>query len=449
MWLSHPAVRLLSPASFIPLKFLCMSVDTNENKTRSWLLLRRSLRMFSLVFAGEAIFTLPFHISRYFRPTFVDVFDVTQTELGVLGSIYGVVAMISYLFGGMLADRFQARKLLAFALLATGLSGFYLSSIPSYAEMKWLYAFWGASTILPFWAALIRATREWGGDEKQGEAFGVLDGGRGLLAAVLATFAVFVFSRMLPVVDVQATLAQRTTALTSVILLYTMACLASSICVWFLIPEEKAASKAAASERKHSHLIQVLRMPVVWLQAIVIIAAYCVFKGFDYYSQYAKDVWGWSEVDAARLSAYGSWMRPVAAITAGLIADRLTTSMAIIGSFVLTAATYISFLLAIPGDAAVWLLWVNVFASCFGIFALRGIYFALLEESRIPSEMTGTAVGVISLVGFTPEIFFPLLGGWLIDHWSGGETGYQVLFGFLCFSSIAGGLAAYVLHRIR
>ena len=46
--------------------------------------------------------------------------------------------------------------------------------------------FFGVTTILFFWAALIRATRDWGGNNAQGRAFGLLDGGRGLLAALLA-----------------------------------------------------------------------------------------------------------------------------------------------------------------------------------------------------------------------------------------------------------------------
>jgi len=113
--------------------------------------------MFSLVFAGEAVFGLPFHVSRYFRPTYVEVFDISQTQLGVLGSIYGFVAMFAYLLGGGLADRFSPRALLVFSLLVTGASGFYMATIPSFAAMCLLFAFWGISTILPFWSALIRA----------------------------------------------------------------------------------------------------------------------------------------------------------------------------------------------------------------------------------------------------------------------------------------------------
>ena len=47
---------------------------------------QRGLVIFSLICAGEAIFTLPYHVTRFFRPTFLEVFDLTATELGVAQS---------------------------------------------------------------------------------------------------------------------------------------------------------------------------------------------------------------------------------------------------------------------------------------------------------------------------------------------------------------------------
>ena len=66
--------------------------------------------MFALIVAGEAIFALPFHIARFFRPTVLEVFNLTPTELGAAQGVYGIVAMVSYFFGGPIADRFPARK---------------------------------------------------------------------------------------------------------------------------------------------------------------------------------------------------------------------------------------------------------------------------------------------------------------------------------------------------
>jgi sugar phosphate permease len=420
--------------------------------------------MFSLVFAGEAIFCLPFHVSRYFRPAFVDVFQISQTQLGVLGSIYGFVAMFAYLLGGGLADRFSARKLLAFSLVVTGLSGFYLAALPSFPQLRLLYGFWGVSTILTFWSALIRATRDWGGHEKQGEAFGILDGGRGLLAAVLATLVWFLFAWFLPADDELATLEQRTAALRCTIFVYTLTNFVAAALVWFLVPETPGSPAEAGTQGSapldsespprrptddRGHFLTVLKMPAIWLQAAIIVCAYATFKGIDYYSQYARDIWEWSEVDAAGLSAYSTWMRPVAAVAAGLVADRWRASRVVIGCFLLTAASYLLLVVTAPAAGSGGLLWAIVLVGCAGLFGLRGIYFALLEESEVPRALTGTAVGVVSFIGYTPEIFMPLLGGWLIDRWSGGDIGYQALFVFLIIASVLGVLVTAVLRRVH
>ncbi|MDP6909488.1 MAG: MFS transporter, partial [Flavobacteriales bacterium] len=131
--------------------------------------------MLTLVIAGESIFFLPFVLARVFRPTLLEVFEISNFELGLFFSVYGMVAMGAYLFGGPLADKFSAPKLMSFALATTACGGLFMSTFPSPSEMKLLYGFWGVTTILLFWAALIRATREWGGTEIQGLAFGLLD----------------------------------------------------------------------------------------------------------------------------------------------------------------------------------------------------------------------------------------------------------------------------------
>lgn len=422
----------------------------------------RFLAIVSLMLAGEAIFGLPFHVSRYFRPAFVDVFDVTQTQLGLMGSLYGAIATVSYLLGGRLADRYSPRGLLCFSLVITGLSGIYMMTIPSRAGLFGLYAFWGASTILPFWSALIRATRDWGGAVQQGRAFGMLDAGRGLLAAILATVALVLFSWTMPTESVDVSIAEKTRAIQITILSYTSACFVAAVMVWLCLrsPRAGAASETTGDLKMgdRSPWITVLRMPAVWFQAIVIVGAYCTFKGVDYYSQYARDIWGWSDVEASTLSTVSSWMRPIAALSAGVLADRFRPSRVVIAAFVIAAFASFSMAVMSPGDFAgadriaagspLWLLWGTILAGSLGIFALRGVYFALLEESHVPLHVTGTAVGVVSFIGYTPEIFMPLIGGWLIDRWDGEITGYQVYFALLVAACCVGIVAAWALRRI-
>ncbi|MDA0979213.1 MAG: MFS transporter, partial [Proteobacteria bacterium] len=139
---------------------------------------RRVLFMVALVFAGEAVYALPFHLARFFRPTVLEIFGITATELGAAQGVYGIMAMLMYFPGGPLADRFPARKLLALSLWSTAAGGIYLSTFPDYLGSVLVWGFFGITTILFFWAALIRATRDWGGQDEQGRAYGLLEGGR-------------------------------------------------------------------------------------------------------------------------------------------------------------------------------------------------------------------------------------------------------------------------------
>ena len=68
--------------------------------------------------------------------------------------------------------------------------------------------------------------------------------------------------------------------------------------------------------------------------------------------------------------------------------------------------------------------------SFFAVFALRGIYFALLQETKTQREITGTTVGIVSFMGFTPEIFFGPISGRILDA-APGIQGHHNYFLFL------------------
>ncbi len=146
-----------------------------------------------LILAGESVFVLPFVLSRVFRPTVLRAFDLDNVELGLCFSVYGIVALLSYLFGGPLADKYPPRKLIALALWMTAGGGLVYATFPGFNVLQVLYAYWGFTTIFLFWAPMIKATRVWGGATSQGKAFGFLDGGRGLVGALFGIMWVFIF----------------------------------------------------------------------------------------------------------------------------------------------------------------------------------------------------------------------------------------------------------------
>tara|TARA_R110002110_G_scaffold96839_1_gene249040 strand:- start:7204 stop:8298 length:1095 start_codon:yes stop_codon:yes gene_type:complete len=353
--------------------------------------------------------------------------------------------MVSYFAGGPMADRFSARNLLVAALLATSLGGAVMVAIPPIGVLTLLYGFWGLTTILLFWGALIKTTRELGSIH-QGRTFGLLDGGRGLFAAVMSSVSVLVFAALLPADVETATLAQREQALAAIIQGFSGICVLSALLVWLFVPPTPRTDTLAGTGVSLRSLRQVMAMPTVWCQAVIVLCAYVAYKSTDGFSLYARDAFGYDEVEAATIGTVSFWMRPVAAIGAGLLADRFSGAVMLLWSFavVMLGSGAIAAGLIVPGLP--WLLLATIAGTSAGIYGLRGLYFAIFGEGNVPLIQTGTAVGVVSFVGFTPDIFMGPLMGWLIDS-SPGAAGHQHVFAVVAGFAFIGLIATVLFGR--
>jgi sugar phosphate permease len=433
---------------------------------------RRGLFMFSLVVAGEAVFALPFHVTRYFRPTVLSVFGFSNTELGQAMAAYGVVAMLAYFPGGLLADRFTARSLITSSLLLTAIGGMYMATIPDVTGMAMLWAFWGLTSILMLWAALIRSTRDWGGRERQGTAYGILDAGRGLFGALLAVATAQAFAWFMPDDVEGATAAMRATAMRNIIWMYVAATLAAAGLAWFGIPAiqpqvfstpvETARTRPSASVRARfafhglivstsetrlwQHLGPVLRMPAIWLQSLIVVAAYVAYKATDDFGLFAKEAYAMDEVESAWISGVSAWIRPFAALLAGFLADRSSASRVAMACFVTLMVGFGAMASTTAVAGLVWMLVTQIAIVCVAVYGLRGVYFALFEQASVPLAATGTAVGIVSVVGYTPDIFSGLVLGLILDAYPGAH-GHRLYFAVVAAVSGVGLLATLAFAR--
>lgn len=191
-----------------------------------------------------------------------------------------------------------------------------------------------------------------------------------------------------------------------------------------------------------------IRRPLIWAQAGIIICAYCGYKGLDNYSLYAVQVLGMNEIDAATFSTYGAYIRPVACVIAGLIADRFDSARSIVVLFVILVASYSVLAVSSLDTTSLTIIYANVFVTFFAVFALRGIYYALLEETRTPNHLTGSSIAVIAFIGYTPEAFFGPVTGRILDA-NPGVPGHQNFMAFLAVVSVVGVLVTLLLIRLN
>ena len=391
-----------------------------------------------MILSGELVFILPYFLSRVFRPTFLEVFDLSNVELGSLFSVYGTVALFSYLFGGALADRFLPGKLIAISLLSTALGGLLLATYPSYLMLQVLYGYWGFTTVFLFWGAMIKGTRIWGGSKNQGQAFGFLDGGRGLVAAFMGSLGVFIYALFLDA-DVQtASILERQDAFRYVILFASFMVGLVGVFVYFNLkikPSEQNPNIKTAHSFKN--IVAVLKLESVWLLMIIILCAYFGYKVTDIYSLYASEVMNYDEIEAANVGSLQLYLRPIACVLFGFLADKSRSILWIIVGFVIMLIGSVLFASGMIQSHLSALFFLSLTVLAVGTYAIRALYFAVLQEGQVSLALTGTAVGVISLTGYTPDIFSGPLMGYYLDRFP-GLLGHQYVFIYLVGFSALG-----------
>lgn len=402
-----------------------------------------------LILSGELVFLLPYVLARVFRPTFLEVFDLSNFQLGSLFSVYGIVALLSYVYGGVISDKFQPKILIAASMFFTALGGLVLISYPSYFILSLLYGYWGFTTVFLFWGAMIKATRVWGGTNNQGLAFAFLDGGRGLVAASMGTLGVLIFSTFLTNDIESASLMERKEAFKYVILFSSFTVFLTGVFVLLLMktnPQNE--SKNISTLDSFSNIKTVLKIQSVWLIMIIIISAYIGYKVTDIYSLYASEVMLFNDIEAAKIGSLQLYLRPLVCVIIALIADKTSYINLITTGFITMLIGSVIFASGIVESNMNFVFYLSLIVVATGTYAIRALYFSIMQEGRIPLILTGTAVGLISVVGYTPDIFATPMIGYLLDTYP-GILGHQYVFSVLVVFSLLGLLASIKFSRLK
>jgi hypothetical protein len=244
------------------------------------------------------------------------------------------------------------------------------------------------------------------------------------------------------------TIAESREAFKQVIIVSTGLVTLVGILAWFFLKLDKQTEKEIVLEKiSASQIRQVLRLPSIWLLMIIILSAYVCYKITDVFSLFAKDVMLYSQVHSAQVGTLLLLIRPVVGVVIGLLADISKTTFWLMIGFVVSFFGAVMFATGIVTASATGLFFVSTLIVAIGVYAARSLYFAVMEKGQIPLVLTGTAVGLISLVGYTPDIFAGPAMGFLLEN-APGVQGHQHVFWMLAIFSLIGGSAAWYYNRL-
>ena len=351
--------------------------------------------------------------------------------------------MVCYLPSGWLADKFSPRLLISFSMAATGGLGLWFASVPSKEVLPYIFLGWGLAAGLTFWASLIKGVKMLAGKNEQGRLFGILDGGRGLVEAVLATIAIALFAYA-----IETNGESTTVALKQVIHMYSYTCLTLAVIVFLFFNNNNDVKE----EKKQSegNLINnfkfLFSIPEIWMVAGVIFCGYQLFWATYSFSAYMQQSYEVSAVTAGFITVAKLWMRPIGGIGAGFLGDRFRVEN-ILALSLLGASLGLLAMIALPQFNTIYMILGVVLLIGVLTYAIRGLYWAILDGCNIPLHVTGLAVGFISLIAYTPDIFLPILNGYLADRYE-GLTVYNFYFGYIAAMGVLGTVICLKLKKM-
>ena len=386
-----------------------------------------------VAFGGAIIYGLPYFRFDYYD-VYLETYHLTNTQMGVFGSVLGIFGMISYLFGGVVADRFSTRMILTVSLIGTGLGGFVHLLPLNYTALLCLYAFWGVSSLFAFWPACVKAVRILSDSGDQGKAFGFFEGGRGVGAALMAMGAVVAFRIGIGNIDDQVQ------GMRYVIIYYSVLTILMGILAFLTVKD----GKMEASEKiSFKGIGEVLKLPAVWIIGFVTFCNYVFTLSLYYFTPYATGILGATVTFAATLAALKRWLGTISSVAGGYMSDKIGTGRTILVSFLIMAAGTAGILL-LPTNSKSIVAFTVLFLIVYIFYSVNYAQtWAMMDEGAIPEKYSGTAAGIISTVGYLPEIFVSVMAGIMIDQ-NPGVGGYRQYFGFMIGMLLIGAVITVV-----
>ncbi len=402
--------------------------------------LRKNIwRLILITIAGSIIYGLPYFRS-YVYDAYLETYNLTNTQMGTFGSIFGIMGACSYLFGGIVADYVKPRTLMAVSLILSGLAGFLHLGTPSYGMLIVIYLVWGFTSLFAFWPSLLKSLRGMANPNEQSKAYGFMDGGRGIVNAIHTTLLVVIFDAVGKGVNNHA-------GINGIIIFYSVLVVLLGVLIFFFLKDEDVEEGEVVTKEedkfKFSDVATVAKMPVVWMLAIVLFCSYNTNMLYFYFTPYATAKMGMAASAAAMVTVLAQYVRPIASFSGGIAADKIGRANVMYGTFgMMLVATLI---LTFAGNLSSTAFIIVSIVTYFGMYAAYSLVYSMLEESGVPAKVGGTAIGLICTIGYLPEVICPLLAGSWIDKY--GTPGYRRVFIYLSIMMVLGIIMLTVYKR--
>lgn len=390
----------------------------------------------TLACANTALYGLPYMKNQFYN-ILLEVLNLTHTQLSTLFSIYGSICMAAYLLGGLLTDMFSVKKIMISALVLSGALHLYVVSVPGYPGLCIVFGLLAVTSVLMFYPASMKTLTYLGGKSKKGEVFGTYIAIIDILGMVIVGAGLLIL-----MLTKENGLVYKT-----ILILYGLLHFIAAFMIYKLFHEPEKTKEE--DQIKWSEVMKIFTNRKVWGVIIIIFCNYLMMAAMTYIIPYLSDVCKIGEQEILIISILRiNILAIVASYFAGKLADKIGSAIKLMEITFLMSAVLIIGLLARPYMAVSNLLIVVlVLVITFVITSAKSVNLVTISEIGIPQKYMGTAIGVVSFVGYSPDAFFYSVAGISIDTYQ--INGYQIIFAIFLICAIAGLTASRILVKSK
>lgn len=394
----------------------------------------------TIVSCGAVVVYLTFLIRYVFHEPVLEGLQVTNEQLGILYGLYGTTATICYLPGGILADKIRVKYLTAAGYFMSAILTFWYATLPSYNQLMIIFPLMGVATTLIFWGIRYKAVRLVSTDVSYSRNIGISYGIVGVIGLVVNFISMGIFNMA----------ASSSSGLLSVLMFYAALNLAFGVASILLVPRFKDEIVSARKKFSLMEVVAAVKHPGVWLTTLCMFFLYIVYTSLSYTVPYLQGVFGAGAVLVAvigniRMYGISLFSSPII----GAVSTKVKSpSKVILVCMIITAACL--FLLPAMPEVAGFMMMATILIMVLSFFlsGAYGITSAMMTETRVPLVIFGSASGILSVIGFIPDMFVhPIAGRWLDELGNAAYSRIFILLGVSALLAMLCALAALLYKR--
>lgn len=384
----------------------------------------------------EVVYIIPFIQYTLYDPI-LQALQCTNTQLGLLLTIYGLGNIFGAPVGGWLADRFDYRKIILGSVFLNGVVSIAFAYNMNYkfALVTWVGC--AITSLVMNYPSMVKILRVIG-KENQGKVYGFNEAMVGVSGVVMGAAFLYLYTK----IGVPA-LGMKWVMISLGVLSFVMCPI-----LWYVIKDVEAEDIKDDDSEKMTmkDFMIVLKSPNTWLVGISIFCVYSFTVTMSYFTPYVTSVLGGSVALSGGLAIVRQHgLKLFGAPFGGFCADKLKSPTKVLLPIYVFGIITIVLFLVLPSSTPMMIFIALTFIVGLLGYMGKGIYYAVQEEVDVPVRYSATTIGIAAALGFSPDVFqFALIGYW-IDTF--GNKGYTYTFIFQIAILVVGIFAGlYILN---